>query len=72
VAAQPVYELTRATAEQTLDTAGYVAAVAPVSTTAELIPQPPSLGERRGLPEFPLSFQERGLGNLCISLPTHV
>jgi len=31
VLAQPLYELTRATAEQTLDTAAYVAAVAPVS-----------------------------------------
>ncbi len=28
----------------------------------KLIPQPPSLGKRRGLSEFPLSFQERGPG----------
>jgi multicomponent Na+:H+ antiporter subunit D len=36
--AQPLYELTRATAEQTLDTAAYVAAVAPVSDSVALAP----------------------------------
>jgi 2-phospho-L-lactate guanylyltransferase (CobY/MobA/RfbA family) len=32
------------------------------AAAANSTPQPPSLGKRRGLPEFPLSFQERGLG----------
>ena len=32
------------------------------ASQGELIPQPPSLGKRRGLSDLPLSFQERGSG----------